>query len=111
MEPRPNAHVSTSLRPAIRIAGVATLVAGIGLFLYATLRVLDVPAEMAGKLRQQMVIGAIVATICLFPSLLFVTRFTQWATQGVPHPSVPMALIAALSLFPLIISLGMLFGR
>ena len=79
------------------------------MILFATLSVPDVPAELAANVRRQMVTGAVVATICLFPSLLFVTRFAQWATQGTPHPSVPMALLAALSLFPLMMSLAMLF--
>lgn len=91
-------------------ATLATVVLGGMLIAYASTVPIEVPHEIGGEVRRKMVTGAMAATICMIPPSLFLARMIQsWRHRG-PHPSVSLTLLATVALFPLMVSLLVVFA-
>ncbi len=98
------------LRDTLIQAVIATVALGGALIVYASLVSTGVPPELAHEARGKLVGGALMATFCMIPGLLFLARAVQWWRRRGPHPSIPLALLAAVALYPLIFSLLMVFA-
>ena len=105
------ALVEKPLRDSASIAAIATVALGGALIAYAIWSPVRVPAEFAGAVRSRMLTGAVGATFSMIPGLLFLARAIQWWRRHGPHPSISLALLAAVALYPLIFCLLIVFIR
>ncbi|MDZ7637975.1 MAG: hypothetical protein U5J83_06955 [Bryobacterales bacterium] len=99
-----------SMKQSLIAATLATLIAGGMVVAYAVLTPTGVAPELDEEVRKQMTTGAVVATVCMFPAFLFAARTILWWRSRGPHPSVPLTLLATLTIFPLMLSLLIVFA-
>lgn len=104
------ALVAKPLRNSAIVAAIATLVLGGALIAYASLVPTGAPPELDEETRERLLSGAVAATFCMIPGLLFAARVVQWWRRRGPHPSISLALLAAIALYPLILSLLIVFA-
>lgn len=104
------ALVERPLRNSALIATIATVVLGGALIAYAALTPTGAPPELDEETRTRLLSGAVAATFCMIPGLLFTARVVQWWRRRGPHPSVSLALLATIAMYPLILSLLIVFA-
>lgn len=103
--------VEKPLRESMVMAAIATVALGGALIAYAMWTPVRVPPDFAATVRSKMVTGAVAATLCMIPGLLFLARVVQWWRRRGPHPSISLALLATVALYPLIFCLLLVFVR
>ena len=103
------ALVEKPLRDSAIAAAIATVALGGALIAYAIWSPVRVPSDFAEAARSRMLTGAVGATFSMIPGLLFLVRAIQWWRRRGPHPSISLALLAAVALYPLIFCLLIVF--
>lgn len=105
----PSILAAKPFRRSVILAAATVIVLGGMLIAYAVFAPTNAPPELQAEVRREMVIGAVVATFCLMPASLFLIRTIQWWLARGPHPSVALTLLATLTIFPIILSLLIIF--